>query len=797
MSGVDFVGKSAGLVTILEENDVTGSMETLDEACGAGESLVGSPANKTVPRGWSLAENGRVEAPDGKTYKNRRIALREMIISGLFSRAEVDLMRSCLKFEGWRPSQDIPDGWMTKSRNHNRNVLFVTGDGDLFESVSSAARFVEKYEKYFSPRDLDKIKKLKAKVNFKPKKKKMEQEIKKKTEPLTSTVEIVEVKKDEQLELPSGWQMRDCKGGGKIFVSSTGKKLNGISSALRFMVRHNLAEKEISQLREYSTKLGWKPEPTLPSNWFVKRGNSKTMYLGPSGEFFRTKEKMMCYLNIDVKTQQEKIKVKVEDTTVKKIKKSHEKSGRSSESWSPSDGTIPEGWKFKQSKDGNKMYLLTPEGKVIHGRRCALKFLVENNAEEEKILEMRNLLTDYDGWCTDSQLPQNWLYQVQRKNKETFFCSPTGERFRQKEKALQYLQNSGADDDDVAMLRDFTTSSTDANSGWSEGDGTIPAGWKMKEGRIGIRTFTMLLSPCGRQMKGRRAALTFMINNLYPESSIAHMRRALIQLHGWEEDPRLPEKWLITKNPRRRFRLCSPDGHQFESREKAIKYLRERSGSEEDVKKIVLATAVKSNRAKSTGKEDEIETLTAPEEEIHIDDGDITEEEIQSSEGDDINAMQSSEEEEEMQSSETDTFEATEEEVVLDDDSSFDQSTEDAGDISREISATDSRTYLKNPTLSLRSKKLYKDYSDLLSEKNLSSLVTVKAELSLLGWMEAPDLLPDHWLIRLKPGFTNINFLTPSGKTLKSLPHARRYVQDSGVQFEFKFEKLKERLVSF
>ena len=176
MSGVNFVGKSAGLVTILEENDVTGSMETLDESCGAGESLVGSPANKTVPRGWSLAENGRVEAPDGKTYKNRRIALREMIISGLFSRAEVDLMRSCLKFEGWRHSQDIPAGWMTKSRH--RNTLLVTSDGDLFESVASAAKFVEKYEKYFSQEDLDKIKKLHTMGKPKPIKREKEVDVK-------------------------------------------------------------------------------------------------------------------------------------------------------------------------------------------------------------------------------------------------------------------------------------------------------------------------------------------------------------------------------------------------------------------------------------------------------------------------------------------------------------------------------------------------------------------------------------------------------------------------------------------
>ena len=135
-------------------------------------------------------------------------------------------------------------------------------------------------------------------------------------------------------------------------------------------------------------------------------------------------------------------------------------------------------------------------------------------------------------------------------------------------------------------------------------------------------------------------------------------------------------------------------------------------------------------------------------------------------------------------------------EIVVDADSSLDQSAEDEGDISLETSAGDSIGGAPRRISSFKSKKLYKDFSVLLSEGKLSSLVTVKAELSLLGWMEAPDLLPTHWLVRLKPGFTNINFLTPSGKTLKSLPHARQYVQDTGFQFEFDFEKLKERLKS-
>ena len=238
---------------ILAENDVEDSLETLDEDCGA-EAAAGG--KKTLPQGWRLTETGKVAAPDGKIYKNRRLALREMITSGLYSRAEVDLMRSCLRFEGWRPSLDIPSGWLTKLRK--RNVLFVTTDGDLFESAAAAIRFVQKYEKYYSQADLDRISKLQTTLGKSKSRKKekevdlkVEREVDLKTEK-PATVDNVEVKKERQAELPSGWQMRDCSGGGKIFVSSSGEKLNGISSALRFMVKHSLAQEDIGRMREYS-----------------------------------------------------------------------------------------------------------------------------------------------------------------------------------------------------------------------------------------------------------------------------------------------------------------------------------------------------------------------------------------------------------------------------------------------------------------------------------------------------------------------------------------------------------------
>ena len=93
----------------------------------------------------------------------------------------------------------------------------------------------------------------------------------------------------------------------------------------------------------------------------------------------------------------------------------------------------------------------------------------------------------------------------------------------------------------------------------------------------------------------------------------------------------------------------------------------------------------------------------------------------------------------------------------------------------------------------LRGKKLYQIYSNCLLEENLDLLDSVKAELSKLGWMEAPGLLPEFWLTRLKTG-SKINFLTPAGKILKSKAEAKKYVDKSGEEFHFDFVKLRERL---
>ena len=73
----------------------------------------------TIPPGWSGKGGGRsffLRSPSGETFRSRRAAFEEMIISGKYQDAEINAMRDSLIHEGWEDSTDIPDGWKIKKR---------------------------------------------------------------------------------------------------------------------------------------------------------------------------------------------------------------------------------------------------------------------------------------------------------------------------------------------------------------------------------------------------------------------------------------------------------------------------------------------------------------------------------------------------------------------------------------------------------------------------------------------------------------------------------------------------------
>ena len=61
-------------------------------------------------------------------------------------------MRTCLKYEGWEESNQIPQGWMINRKK--KAIILMEQGGKSFNSVPEAMKFVKLYQKYYSPENL-------------------------------------------------------------------------------------------------------------------------------------------------------------------------------------------------------------------------------------------------------------------------------------------------------------------------------------------------------------------------------------------------------------------------------------------------------------------------------------------------------------------------------------------------------------------------------------------------------------------------------------------------------------------
>ena len=78
--------------------------------------------------------------------------------------------------------------------------------------------------------------------------------------------------------------------------------------------------------------------------------------------------------------------------------------------------------------------------------------MLKNNCSPDKISQMRSLLTT-DGWKFHERLPQNWLY---KKQKHTYYCSPSGEYFKSRDLAVKFVRQNGGAERELEMLSSFS-----------------------------------------------------------------------------------------------------------------------------------------------------------------------------------------------------------------------------------------------------------------------------------------------------------------------------------------------------
>ena len=71
----------------------------------------------SVPFGWRYKNAGRIfhlQSPAGKVFRSRRAAFESMSVSGIYKSDEIKAMKSTLRHEGWKESENIPRNWMFK-----------------------------------------------------------------------------------------------------------------------------------------------------------------------------------------------------------------------------------------------------------------------------------------------------------------------------------------------------------------------------------------------------------------------------------------------------------------------------------------------------------------------------------------------------------------------------------------------------------------------------------------------------------------------------------------------------------
>ena len=113
------------------------------------------PDDNYTPKGWKCAygqyfqgqRRKCFEAPDGTFCQGRRLAIVHMRTELDSPEADILLMRKgMIEEDGWKESEDIPDGWLTKSydsraecnKQKGRTSVFVTHDYKYMQSTRSA-----------------------------------------------------------------------------------------------------------------------------------------------------------------------------------------------------------------------------------------------------------------------------------------------------------------------------------------------------------------------------------------------------------------------------------------------------------------------------------------------------------------------------------------------------------------------------------------------------------------------------------------------------------------------------------
>ena len=398
----------------------------------------------------------------------------------------------------------------------------------------------------------------------------------------------------QQRTVPIGWSLRG-EGRFTVLTSPTGQTFKSRRAAFEYMVNSGTySAKKINDMKSYLKHEGWEESDKLPVGWMLKKKKDRgPRLLGLGGELFESVAKAYEFVKKYKKYFRQEDLHKIQDMYEKtNFNKSLQRKNEThlDGTWGEGteDNSFPKGWKFKNVVNGRFKYtwIVSPDGVTVKGRRSALRFMNVNKYPEKDISIMVNGMK-LEGWKTDENLPQNWLFKARGGSSK--FCSPDGKVFESKEKLFKYFKTIMSDVEVMKLKQKLlhgmakSQNKTDQkktlniDKSWLEGckENFCPLGWKFKIAKLGSTNITWFLSPEGVTIKGRRSALQYMSSKHYPESDLQLVRIGMTQ-DGWKTEEGLPKNWFYKAKHAEnlsRINYCSPEGKLFETKEKLFKYV--------------------------------------------------------------------------------------------------------------------------------------------------------------------------------------------------------------------------------
>ena len=212
----------------------------------------------SLPAGWTVKmSKGKLRGkplftcPDGRYFHTVQTAM-EYMMENNFAQADIALMKTNLKHDGWSEVEYMPDDWLVAYTKATNAYQYLSPDCRLFKSAKSVADYMRKNN--YSPSIIEGIKRAMVeskKINSKTKYKWV----------------------DGGRTLPAGWKIRKAKGSGRhqteveFILSDDGIQFKSRFEALHHLINNNYSEEKIEDLRQklLISDEKWKQSQFLPA----------------------------------------------------------------------------------------------------------------------------------------------------------------------------------------------------------------------------------------------------------------------------------------------------------------------------------------------------------------------------------------------------------------------------------------------------------------------------------------------------------------------------------------------------